>query len=72
MDSITLKGLVMSKHGSVSAFAREVNWSVRKARDIMIGHQKITLADAEVIADAVGAKNAQEFAALFFPGKFTM
>ena len=72
MEGITLRGVMVSKYGSVAAFARNVGWSVRKARDIAIGHQKVTLEDAEVIAAAVGVRKADEFAALFFPGKYTM
>lgn len=72
MEDMNLRGLVVSKYGSISAFARKVNWSTRKARDVVTGHQNVTLADAEIIAEALGAKSAKEFASLFLSEKYTM
>ena len=64
---ISLKGVVVSKYGSVSKLAREISWSERKARDIINGRQQPTAKEMEQMAAALDVTTASEFMRLFFP-----
>ncbi|MEA4998916.1 MAG: hypothetical protein VB087_05945 [Candidatus Limiplasma sp.] len=65
---ISLKGVVVSQYGSASAFARKLNWSGRKARDIVSGRQIPTVTDVEEMALALSITDNDEFMRVFFAG----
>lgn len=69
---LSTRGAVVSKYGSISAFARHLNWSTRKANYIVNGRQQPTAEDMERMADALDIKTAEEFVRFFYPSKSTM
>lgn len=50
MDGINLKGLVISKYGSIAAFAKEMGWCNSKASRVIRGVQN---PDSEEIKEMV-------------------
>lgn len=70
MLEINYRGLVVSKFGSVSAFARAIGWSRRKARAIVLKEQEMTISEAERFADTLGVDRAEDFTDLFLPGRY--
>lgn len=66
---LTLKGLVVSKFGSAGGLAMAVNWSGRKARDIVSGRQIPTAKDMDVLAEALELDTPEAFCIIFFPNR---
>lgn len=68
---LNLRGIVLQKYPSTSAFAREVGWGRAKASSILNGRSKPTAAEMITIAEAVGIDDASTFMAIFFPSLAT-
>lgn len=62
-----LRGVILQKYPSASAFARSVGWGRQKASNIMNGRIQPSADDMIAIAEAVGIDDAKAFMALFFP-----
>ena len=60
-----LRGKVITIYGTIGKFAKEVNWSRRKASDIINGHQEATASDIETMADALHVELPEDFRLLF-------
>lgn len=65
-SGITLRGVVVSKYGSMSAFARRLNWSGRKTRSIVSGEQVPNAREIEEMAEALDITIPEELKAIFF------
>lgn len=63
-----IRGLILGRYSSISAFAKEVGWSRQKASYIISGKQEPSLDDCYIIARAVG-KDADEIASIFLQAK---
>ena len=68
---LNLRGVILQKYPSASAFAREVGWGRTKASGIMNGRVKPNADDMLTIAQAVGIDDANTFMAIFFPNYAT-
>jgi hypothetical protein len=68
MNENRIRGLILGCYPSITAFAKEVNWSRQKASSIINGKQPPTLMDCYVISKAVG-KGADEIASIFLQHK---
>jgi len=64
---MTIRGLVVSKYGSMTKFAEHIGWSGRKTRDIITGRQQATAKDIEQMAMTLGINEANEFVSFFYP-----
>lgn len=69
MNENKIRGLVMGRYPTITAFAKEVGWSRQKASSIISsGKQEPSLDDIYVISRAVG-KDADEIASIFLQQK---
>ena len=69
METNKLRGLIYSRHRSLSEFSKAIGWDVNKVKRIASGQQRLTNEDLKKIA--VHFKlNQQEFLGLFFDGLF--
>ena len=68
---MTLKGIVVSKFGNASNFAKALHWSKSKAQRIVRESQTPNANDIEDMAAVLGIESAEEFIRLFFPQKST-
>ncbi len=68
---MTLRGVVVSKFGSVSKMAKALHWSNGKARRIVRGEQLPNANDIEDMAAVLEIENAVEFVRVFFPEQST-
>ena len=68
MSENKIRGIVLGRYPSITAFAKEVNWSRQKASSIICGKQEPSLDDCYVISLAVG-KDADEIASIFLQNK---
>lgn len=68
MKENKIRGIVLGRYSSISAFAREVKWSRQKASMVISGKQEATLDDCYAIARAVG-RGADEIASIFLQQK---
>lgn len=68
MSENKIRGIVLGRYPSITAFAKEVKWSRQKASCIIGGKQEPSLDDCYVIARAVG-KDADEIASIFLQTK---
>lgn len=64
MNENKIRGLVLGRYPSITAFAKEVKWSRQKASSIIGGKQEPSLDDIYVISRAV-SKDADEIASIF-------
>lgn len=72
MLEVTVKGLAISKYGSITKFAKALCWSERKTRYIVNERQKATAQEMEQMAVALGIKTATDFMIIFLPSVSTM
>ena len=63
-----IRGIILGRYSSISAFARAVKWSRQKASSIICGKQEPSLDDCYVISLAVG-RDADEIASIFLQMK---
>ena len=68
MSENKIRGLILGRYPSITAFAKEVKWSRQKASYIISGKQEPDLDDCYVISRAVG-KDADEIASIFLKRK---
>ena len=66
MSENNLRGRIISMYRSVQSFARAVNWSNRKAYDIVNGRQEATGKDIDVMCKALNVQIPDEMRNLFF------
>ena len=66
MPENNLRGKIISMYRSVQNFARAVNWSNRKAYDIVNGRQEATGKDIDVMCSALNVQIPDEMRNLFF------
>lgn len=69
---MTVRGVILQKYPSASAFARSMGWPRQKASDIINGRRKPTADEMVMIAKDVGLTDAKAFMSVFFPGVSTM
>ena len=68
MNENKIRGLVLGRYSSITAFAKEVNWSRQRASSIIQGKQEPKLDDIYEISRAVG-KDADEIVSIFLQQK---
>ena len=68
MTENKIRGIVFGLYPSITAFAKEVNWSRQKASSIIEGNKEPSLDDIYVISRAV-SKDADEIASIFLQRK---
>jgi len=66
MEGNPLRGVVAEKFGSCAKFAKALNWSGRKTRDIVSGRQVPTAKEIKEMADTLEVKEPTEFMRVFF------
>ena len=66
MQGNTLRGVVAEKYGSCTKFAKELNWSGRKTRDIVSGRQIPDVKDVKEMARVLDIKEPNEIMRIFF------
>lgn len=66
MEGNVLRGVVAEKFGSCAKFAKKLDWSGRKTRDIVSGRQVPDAKDIKQMADALEIKDPHEFMRVFF------
>ncbi len=66
MQVNVLRGEVAAKFGSCENFAKALNWSGRKARDIVSGRQRMTADDIVEMSEALGINDNDELIRIFF------
>lgn len=58
---------VLEIYGTIGAFAKAMQWSLRKASYITTGRQDMTAKEIEECAQALRVDNASEFVRIFYP-----
>ena len=66
MEGNALRGVVAEKFGSCAKFAKALNWSGRKTRDIVSGRQVPDAKDIREMADTLEITEPREFMLIFF------
>lgn len=66
MEGNVLRGVVAEKFGSCAKFAKALNWSGRKTRDIVSGRQVPDAKDIKEMADTLNITEPKEFMRVFF------
>lgn len=68
---MTLRGAVLQKYPSATAFGKAMGWTRYKASNIINGRVQPTANEMIAIAKNIGAEDAQTFMSLFFPSLTT-
>ena len=68
MKENKIRGLILGRYSSISAFAREIGWTRQKASKVIEYKQEPSLDDIYAISRAVG-KDAEEIASIFLQAK---
>ena len=63
--NLNLRGRIISVYGTIGKFALALNWSRRKASDIVNGNQEATASDIEQMANALNVELPEDFRLLF-------
>lgn len=66
MANMTLRGVIISKYGSLDSFAKDVGWSHRKVSYIVNGKQDPTASEIELMADKLEVEVPDLFRQIFF------
>lgn len=66
------RGIVFAKFKNITEFAEAVGWSRNKASRIVNGVQEPNANEMEQMANVLGVKSPEEFAAIFFKRLSTM
>lgn len=66
MEGNVLRGVVAEKFGSCAKFAKTLNWSGRKTRDIVSGRQVPDAKEIKEMAVALKISEPAEFMRVFF------
>ena len=68
MKENKIRGLVLGRYSSITAFAKEIGWTRQKASSVIGYKQEPSLDDIYAISRAVG-KDADEIASIFLQRK---
>jgi len=66
MEELNLRGRIISMYKSILNFSRVMQWSSRKAYDIVNGKQEPTGKDIEAMCDALNVQIPADMRSLFF------
>ena len=66
MEGNKLRGRIISTYHTVQNFSKAVNWSSRKAYDILNGKQEPTGKDIQTMCEALNVQIPSEMRSLFF------
>lgn len=66
MEEMTLRGRIISMYHTINAFSKKMQWSSRKAYDIVNGKQEPSAKDIEAMCAALNVQIPAEMKALFF------
>lgn len=66
------RGIIFTKFKNITEFAEAVGWSRNKASRIVNGVQEPNANEMEQMANVLGVKSPEEFAAIFFNRLSTM
>lgn len=69
MEGNNLRGRIITMYHSVLNFSNVVNWSTRKAYDIVNNKQEPTAKDIETMCKALNVQIPEDMRLLFFVGK---
>lgn len=69
---MTLRGAILQKYPSATAFGKAMGWDRKKASDIMNGRRHPNADEMVQIAKDIGVTDASSFMSLFFPKLSTM
>ena len=64
---MTLRGVILQKYPSATAFGKAMGWGRQKASNIMNGRIQPSADDMIAIANAVGINDSTSFMSIFFP-----
>lgn len=53
IELLTLEGLIVSRYGTKTNFAKKINWSKQVLNNKLMNRDKLTLKDAELFAEAL-------------------
>lgn len=65
-EQINARGLAISMYGSVTGFARELNWSRSKASRLLAEPDAASLGDIKAMVTALHIKDPNTIAQIFF------
>lgn len=68
MNENKIRGIILGRYTSITAFAKEVGWTRQKASSIINGRQEPSLDDIYAISKAVSA-DAGKIASIFLQSK---
>lgn len=66
MQDNNLRGRIIGRYRTVLNFSKAVNWSSRKAYDIVNGKQEPTSKDIEAMCEALDVSIPEDMKSLFF------
>lgn len=66
-DTRAFRGRIIEEFGSITSFAKAMDWSQRKASYITNGRQDMTVKEVEDCAEVLGVDNAKDFMRIFYP-----
>ena len=64
---MNLRGVILQRFPSATAFGKEMGWGRQKASNIMNGRTQPSAEDMIAIAQKVGIDDARSFMDIFFP-----
>jgi len=68
---VSLRGAILDKFPSATAFGKAMGWPRKKASDVMNGRRKLDAEDMQAVAKAIEVQDSESFLALFFPSLST-
>ena len=68
---MTLRGVILQKYPSATAFGKAMGWGRQKASNIMNGRVQPSAEDMIAIANAVGINDSTSVMSIFFPSMST-
>lgn len=66
---MTLRGLIVSRFGSVLNFSKRLGWSYSKTYRATKNPKKLLIADASAMCEALGVHSPEQIVALFFSAR---
>lgn len=67
MNSITLRGVILSKYRTIGEFSDAIGWKRNKAGRIIRGEQELSMSDIVEITNVLEIEDRQLFDNIFFP-----
>ena len=68
---LNLRGAILQKYPSATAFGKAMGWPRNKASDIMNGRRQPTADEMVLISRDIGITTADAFMSIFFPSMST-